>query len=58
MEPFWTAVNQPVLRQGDLLPNCWVPEFPADFADAKEHRVSSQPIKPTFEEAQASHAQS
>lgn len=20
------------MRQGDLLPNCWIPEFPADFA--------------------------
>ena len=20
-------------RQGDLLPDCWIPEFPPDFAD-------------------------
>jgi hypothetical protein len=33
MEPFWTAVSEAVLRRGELLPNCWIPEFPADFAD-------------------------
>lgn len=33
MEPFWTAVNEASLRQGDLLPDCWIPEFPSDFAD-------------------------
>jgi hypothetical protein len=32
MEPFWTSVNEAALRQGDLLPDCWIPEFPADFA--------------------------
>jgi hypothetical protein len=34
MESFWAAVNEAVLRQGDLLADCWIPEFPADFADA------------------------
>lgn len=32
MEPFWTSINEAALRQGDLLPGCWVPEFPPDFA--------------------------
>jgi hypothetical protein len=32
MEPFWTSINEPVLRQGDLLPECWIPEFSPDFA--------------------------
>lgn len=32
MEPFWTPINEPVLRQGDLLPGCSIPEFPPDFA--------------------------
>ena len=33
MESFWASINEPVLRQGDLLPECWIPEFPDDFAD-------------------------
>lgn len=33
MEPFWLSVNEAALRQGDLLPDCWIPEFPPDFAD-------------------------
>lgn len=32
MEPFWTSVNEPLLRQGDFLPGCSIPEFPPDFA--------------------------
>jgi len=32
MEPFWACINEAALRQGDLLPGCWVPVFPADFA--------------------------
>ncbi len=32
MEPFWTSVDGSVLRQGDLLLDCWIPEFPPDFA--------------------------
>ena len=32
MEPFWSLVNESVLQQGDLLPGCWIPEFPPDFA--------------------------
>jgi hypothetical protein len=33
MDPFWTSVSEAALRQGDLLPDCWIPEFPSDFAD-------------------------
>jgi len=33
MEPFWTSVNDATLRQGDLLPDCWIPEFPSNFAE-------------------------
>ena len=32
MEPFWTSISDESLRQGDLLPGCWIPEFPSDFA--------------------------
>ncbi len=32
MELFWAAINDATLRQGDLLPGCWIPEFPSDFA--------------------------
>lgn len=32
MEPFWTSINESVLQQGDLLLECWIPEFPYDFA--------------------------
>lgn len=40
MESFWTAINEPALRQGDLLPVCTTPEFPPDFAaDAKTELV-------------------
>jgi hypothetical protein len=31
MERFWTPINEPALRQGDLLPGCLIPEFPPDF---------------------------
>lgn len=31
MEPLWTLINEPALRQGDLLPGCLIPEFPPDF---------------------------
>ena len=33
MEPFWTSVREATLQQGDLLPGCWIPEYPADFAE-------------------------
>ena len=33
MEPFWTSIREAALRQGNLLTGCWIPEFPADFAD-------------------------
>lgn len=36
MEPFWISVNDTTLRQGDLLPDCWIPEFPSDFADLSD----------------------
>lgn len=36
MEPFWVSVNEITLRQGDLLPGCWIPEFPADFSEPTE----------------------
>lgn len=32
MERFWARINEPVLRQGDQLPGCSIPEFPPDFA--------------------------
>lgn len=36
METFWTPINETVLRQGDLLPGCSIPELPPDFdAEAK-----------------------
>jgi Protein of unknown function (DUF5131) len=31
VEPFWTEVNEPALRQGDYLPRCLVPLFGAAF---------------------------
>ncbi len=41
MEPFWIAVSEAMLRQGDLLPDCWIPEFRADSAEAgDESRVA------------------
>ena len=33
MEPFWTSVREATLQQGGLLPGCWIPEYPADFAE-------------------------
>jgi len=33
---FWTKVTGKVLAQGDLLPNCLVPQFGADFGTAGE----------------------
>lgn len=33
MEPFWTSVREAALQQGDLLPGCWIPEYPAGFAE-------------------------
>ncbi|MBM4091710.1 MAG: hypothetical protein FJ276_20125 [Planctomycetes bacterium] len=33
MELFWMSVREMNLRQGDLLPGCWIPEYPADFAE-------------------------
>ena len=33
MEPFWMSFRETNLRQGDLLPGCWIPEYPADFAE-------------------------
>ena len=33
MEPFWMSVRETNLRQGDLLPGCWIPDYPADFAE-------------------------
>lgn len=36
MEPFWTAVHEASLRQGDWLPGCWIPTFPDDFATNTE----------------------
>lgn len=32
MTPFWTSTQGDSLAQGDLLPDCPVPQFPADFA--------------------------
>lgn len=36
MEPFWSSINEPVLRQGDLLRGCLIPQFPPDFAVAAD----------------------
>src|SRR4051794_29128703 len=36
VEPFWYEVNEPTLRQGDYLPRCLVPIFPADFATSPD----------------------
>jgi uncharacterized DUF497 family protein len=32
LEPFWVEIAEPVLRQGDLLPNCLVPVFNTDLS--------------------------
>lgn len=32
MEPFWVAMNEPTLRQGDWLPRCLVPTYGPQFA--------------------------
>ena len=32
IEPFWSQISEPALRQGDLLPRCLVPVAAADFA--------------------------
>lgn len=42
MEPFWTPINEAVLRQGDLLPGCSIPEFPPDFAVAERSALVVQ----------------
>jgi hypothetical protein len=38
IEPFWTQISEPTLRQGDLLPRCLVPVAAADFATENESR--------------------
>ena len=55
------SVRETNLRQGDLLPGCWIPEYPADFAEqTDEARIieadqadlivitQTCPIKPPF----------
>ena len=34
MEPFWTSVREATLQQGDMLPGCWIPEYPEHFSQA------------------------
>ena len=36
MEPFWTLIRETSLRQGDLMPSCWIPRFPADFSEVRD----------------------
>jgi hypothetical protein len=33
IEPFWSQISEPDLRQGDLLPRCLVPVAAVDFAN-------------------------
>lgn len=39
---FWIGVESDLLAQGDLLPNCFVPVFPADFGVLKKYRLRRQ----------------
>src|SRR5262245_35525070 len=40
MEPFWTQVNEQILRQGDWLPQCLVPLFGPKFGmEGRPHNV-------------------
>jgi len=42
MEPFWIAVNEPTLRQGDWLPRCLVPTFGPQFvADGSPQEMAA-----------------
>ena len=34
MTAFWFSINEPTLHQGDLLPDCLIPEFTALLGDA------------------------
>jgi hypothetical protein len=36
MKPFWIFTRESSLCQGDLLPGCWIPRFPADFSEILE----------------------
>jgi len=33
MTSFWSSISDPVLHQGDLLPDCLIPEFSETFGD-------------------------
>jgi hypothetical protein len=34
MTSFWDLINEPTLHQGDLLPDCLIPEFTETFGQA------------------------
>jgi hypothetical protein len=44
MTPFWQQINEAVLAQGDLLPNCLVPQFDPDFGHGGEDDVREVPV--------------
>jgi hypothetical protein len=41
VDPFWSAIQETTLRQGDHLPACLVPVFGSDLADAGTHEVTA-----------------
>jgi hypothetical protein len=36
MTAFWSSIKEPTLHQGDLLPDCLIPEFAATFGHAPD----------------------
>jgi len=47
MTPFWTTTAGPKLAQGDWLPNCLLPVFPADLEYGENAPAISTPIDRT-----------
>lgn len=43
-KPFWRPVNEPTLAQGDLLQECLVPVFAADFGTNGEDKIEDIPV--------------
>jgi hypothetical protein len=41
MDPYWAKVDQPTLRQGDLLPGCLVPVFGSDLGISGTHAIKA-----------------
>ncbi len=41
MTAFWFSINEPTLHQGDLLPDCLIPEFTETFGDVMQHAYAS-----------------